>query len=280
MRTFNPHMAIDPAGAGWVKTYRANQYNGESFAYEAEHVANSNIRDVWAAVQRLEFFEDWFFGYGRTHDGAGLPMEYGPGQKTPGGKATIVDGSLQDGIVFRQNDAFFHLTLRDFGPTACLMKLRCFELYDRRPGMLSNALISIFNRGERDQSGDVSSTRRRLMRLGDLAEDLRLFGHPVCGQKVNGKTLDWVSWTYADGVLHVLPDRQGNKRFERGQICQKGKIGYVVPDLEGETGKPERYYIEKWSIQAWSDSRVLDVRKNHGDFVNDGDRLLLLERLE
>ena len=278
MRKFNPNLAAKSDGTGWVAAYRERRGYGESFGYEAEHIANSNIRDVWTAVQQLEYFEDWFFGSGSSEDVSGFPMEFGPGQRTPGGRATIIDCSLRDGIVFRQNDAFFHLTLKDYGPTACLMKLRCFDFYERRPGFISSIFIAISNNGERDQSGDEAATRRRLMRLGDLAEDLRLFGHPVNGRTVNGKTLGWVSWNHSNGVLNVLPDRQGNRRFDKGQVWQQGKVAYIVRD--GDEGQPERHYIENWYIDFWYEARILDVRKNHGDHVKDGDRLLLVEQLD
>lgn len=189
MRSYNPSLTVHRHGAHWVDAYKTRKGNGESFAYEAEHIVQVNIQDVWSAFQQIEYFDVWFLGHGPSRTDEELPVHFGPGQPTPDHRATIVQCSLRDGIVFRQYDAFFLLKLTDYGPAATLMRLRCFDLYERRPGVLSRAIMSIAAKKDRDQSGDEESTRRRLVRLGNLAEDLKDYGQPVSGNIINGKNV-------------------------------------------------------------------------------------------
>ena len=277
MASFNPNLPVHPDGKFWVQAFRDRQANGESFAYEAEYVAPTNIRSVWSAVQRIEYFEEWFFGNGSSRATEKVGDSFGLGQPTPGNRAIIVQCSLAEGFVFRQNDAFFHLKLTDYGPAATLMTLRCFDFHDRRPGVLSRAILSMSARSDSDQSSDNEGTRRRLVRLSHLTDDLSAYGQPISGVTQGGKALNWIEWGHGAGVLHVLPDEHGKGVFETGRICREGKIAYVVPDHLSGAGHSERYYIENWYVQCYTDGRIIHIKKNHGDKVLPGDRLVLLE---
>ncbi|WP_019960627.1 hypothetical protein [Woodsholea maritima] len=277
MRTFDPNLPTSPEGKHWVQAYVERKENGESFAYQAELLSQVSIRDVWIAVQQIEYFHNWFFGHGSRSTTEQLPSRFGRGQITPDHRATVIQCSLEGGVVFRQNDAFFSLSLKDYGPAATKMTLRCFDLNERRPGAFSRTLMSIANRKERDQSGDIERTRQRLMRLSYLAEDLKSYGRPVDGNVVDGRQIDWIVWHGSPGVLHVLPNEHGAKRFEKGTACRTGKIGFVIPDHLRNSENSKDYFIENWYVQAYSGGVIGSVKKNDGDRVEPGDRLVLIE---
>lgn len=277
MRYFDPTLPTNPMGKHWVEAYAERKGNGESFAYEAEYISQVAIRDVWVAVQQIEYFDNWFFGHATSSATENLPRCFGRGQVTSDDHATIIQCSLEDGIVFRQNDAFFALHLHDYGPAATKMTLRCFDFYERRPGAFSRALMSIANRKELDLSADTESTRRRLKRLGYLAEDLQSYGRPVDSGVVNGRQMNWIVWNLAPGILHVLPNENGAKRLQKGGACKTGKIGFVIPDHLRGSEKSNDYFIENWYVQAYSDGVIGKVKRNDGDRVEAGDRLVLIE---
>lgn len=275
-RRFNPRKPVNPDGEHWIEAFNTRAGNGILFGYEAEHILPCNIRDVWTTLQQIEYFENWFNGSGKRQLGDDSSEEFGPGDRLGERHGTVIDYSETSGMVFRHDDAFFILTLKDYGPAATHAKLRCFDYNEEAPNWLSR-MIQERNRNNKDQSGRIASTRHRLIKLGHLTQDLKLFDRPIPNYARDDEPLSWIEWRTTDGTLHVLPDENGARMFEVGQSVRVGKIAYVVPDHLRASEEPERYYIEKWSIQANGDCRIVRVSKNHGDPVIDGDRILLLE---
>lgn len=279
MKQFDSSIPMGPNGNHLINQYSSRRDNGESFAYEAEYIAQANIQDVWLAIQQLQYFSVWFSGYSASKGDTKIPDRFGLGQQTAEKyhPATFIQFSQRDGVVFRHNDAFFRLNIKDYGPTQTHLRLRCFDYLERPPGIISRVVIGLLDKKDKDQRGDIESTRIRLMRLSHLAEDLKEFGAPVIGEKINGKRLYWIEWTGAPGILHVLRDEQGNTRFSSGQIFRNGKIGYVIPDDKAGDGRSEGYFIENYYFESSGAGSIVKVGRNQGESVKYGDRLLLVE---
>jgi len=281
MTKFDQTKEIHPDSGGWVKAYYELAKNGVSFSYEAEYTTKNNISDVWTAVQQLNYFDDWFHSYGFGDRKAQVIETFGLGQPTPNdtrlNSAIIIQFSKDKGIIFKQQDAFFLLKLMDYGPHETLMSLRCFGFHRTKPGFLYNFFQTIPVRKPQDQSGDIERTKNRLIRLGDLTTDIKEYGQPVCGNTINGKKIDWITWHNGPGVLNVFKDEGDQKSFEINKSIREGKIGYVVPNHLQNDGKPERYFIENWYVNSYYDGVIKQVNKNHGDQISSGDRLVLIE---
>lgn len=276
MTIFNPELPVDLKGEHLINEYHSRANNGETFGYEAEYVAHCNIHDVWSTVQNLNNFSYWFFGSLPIGDNETKQFGLGYSTKYPS-DATIIQFSLKDGIIFSQNNAFYILKLVDYGASATLMHLRCFGLQEFPSSHWFRKIMSLFPEKPYDQSGDISHTRTRLKRLGNLAEDVKEVGQFIDGTGTNGRALEWITWDGNDGVLKVLPGEGGKASLEIGRSCWAGKIAYVVPDQQNVSEKPERYFVENFCLNSKAQGKFIKVKKNHEDRVTYGDRIVLIE---
>ncbi len=258
--------------------------NFDEYTYTARRSFPFDAPDIWKVLTYSELWSIWMSGRGYYFTPfQGLPDRFGAGSVVNGNEhghsARVVAGQNGKKLTVRwfcgiNEILFLTMTLDPGVRSATNVVLEARYFYEPKKGI--TGLLSRKKLDSDDIKSECQGYANQLLKaFENECFDVLNYGRSVSVIEKKSRKAYWRTWTLREGTFYVFPDQNGNRSLEIGQAFGPGaKLGYVYNPQDHPS---EQFAMEQNYVDLHQGGVLRDIRKSHGERVETGDRIFLIE---